>query len=157
MEAKGHNGTMTFDGYQVVIQRSGFRARTTVGVSTKSIPLQSITAVQWKPAGMMVNGFIALTVPGGNERNSQFGRQTFDAVRDENAVLFTKQQMPTFERLRAEIESALVHGRAPRQAGQGYPQVSVADELQKLAALVQQGLLTPDEFNAQKARLLGHR
>jgi hypothetical protein len=32
---------------------------------------------------------------------------------------------------------------------------SVADEIGKLAALRDQGLITPDEFNAQKAALLG--
>ncbi|WP_084600619.1 SHOCT domain-containing protein [Aromatoleum toluclasticum] len=32
---------------------------------------------------------------------------------------------------------------------------SVADEITKLAALRDQGILTPDEFNSQKARLLG--
>ncbi len=35
------------------------------------------------------------------------------------------------------------------------PTQSVADELAKLAALRDQGLLTPEEFNGQKARLLG--
>jgi hypothetical protein len=33
--------------------------------------------------------------------------------------------------------------------------VSVADELGKLAALTQQGILSQQEFEAQKARLLG--
>lgn len=35
------------------------------------------------------------------------------------------------------------------------PTASVADELSKLAALLDRGLLTPDEFAAQKAKLLG--
>lgn len=37
------------------------------------------------------------------------------------------------------------------------PAVSVADELAKLAGLLQQGLLTQAEFDAQKARLLGSK
>lgn len=43
--------------------------------------------------------------------------------------------------------------QASAQATQ--PTQSVADELVKLAALRDQGLLTPEEFNGQKARLLG--
>jgi hypothetical protein len=35
--------------------------------------------------------------------------------------------------------------------------VSVADELMKLAALVQEGILSPQEFEAQKARLISGR
>lgn len=37
----------------------------------------------------------------------------------------------------------------------GPPPVSVADELGKLAGLLERGLLTQQEFDAQKARLLG--
>ena len=71
--AKGHNGTVTFDGDFVTIERTGFLARTSVGKGTKRIPVSSITAVQWKPAGGMVNGFISFTVGGGNEAHSRFG------------------------------------------------------------------------------------
>lgn len=44
---------------------------------------------------------------------------------------------------------------APTQPAAAKPtEVSVADELRKLGDLVAQGLLTQDEFQAQKARLL---
>jgi hypothetical protein len=39
-------------------------------------------------------------------------------------------------------------------AGKNTDQVSVADELIKLKALLDGGILTPDEFNDQKAKLL---
>ncbi|MBJ3807077.1 SHOCT domain-containing protein [Streptomyces flavofungini] len=42
----------------------------------------------------------------------------------------------------------------PPEAVQPRPQ-SVADELGKLKALVEKGVLTQDEFDQQKARLLG--
>ena len=37
----------------------------TIGKGEKRIPISSIKAVQWKPAGPLVNGFIQFTVPGG--------------------------------------------------------------------------------------------
>jgi Domain of unknown function (DUF4429) len=74
MQVKGRNGTVTFDGQTVTIDRKGFVARTTVGKGTKSIPVHSITAVQWKPAGMTV-GFIQFTLSGGSERRSVALRQ----------------------------------------------------------------------------------
>ena len=43
---------------------------------------------------------------------------------------------------------------APPRASVETPAVSVADELLKLASLRDQGILTEDEFSAQKAKLL---
>jgi len=83
---------------------------------------------------------------------SKFGKQTTDAGHDENSVVFTKAQMPVFEQLRAAVEAALGVQHAPRESAGS---VLVADELAKLGDLLRQGLLTPDEFQQQKARLLG--
>ncbi|MFE4651548.1 DUF4429 domain-containing protein [Streptomyces sp. NPDC056707] len=153
MEAKGHGGQVDFDGQYVTIKRKGFLARSVVGKGEKRLHISNITAVQWKPAGMMVNGFIQFTVPGGNELKSSFGSQTSSAMQDENSVVFTKQQQPKFEILRAAIDTAIVQHRAPQVAQVRL--VSVADELAKLGTLLQQGMLTQREFDQQKARLLG--
>jgi hypothetical protein len=44
--------------------------------SEKRIPVSSIQAVQWKPPGALVNGYIEFTVPGGNETRSRMGSAT---------------------------------------------------------------------------------
>lgn len=154
MQVKGHTGTVEFDGSFVTITRSGM-ARLTVGKGDKRIPVASITAVQWKPPGMLVNGYIQFTIPGGNEQRSRAGSATFDAGKDENSVLFTKAQAPKFEELRAAIENAIAQRYAPQPMYVPQPAASVADELAKLGQLVNQGLLTHEEYAAQKARLLG--
>jgi hypothetical protein len=152
MEVKGVNGTVTFDGQTVTINRKGFLARASVGKGTKSIPVLSITAVQWKPAGPLTNGFIQFTVGGGVERRSGFGKQTTDAAKDENSVVFRTKQKAEFEELRDAVQDAISNRHAGAQAPQPS---SVADELAKLAELRNAGVLSPDEFEAQKARLLG--
>ncbi len=78
IEAKGVNGTVIFDGQAIAIRRKGMMARATVGKGDKMIPVASVTAVQFKPAGM-VRGFIQFTVPGGNENRSRFGKQSIDS------------------------------------------------------------------------------
>ena len=73
ISARGHNGTVHFDGQFVSIDRTGFVARATVGSSEKRIPLKSIQAIQWKRPGSMIHGYIEFTVAGGREfhgRNS---------------------------------------------------------------------------------------
>ena len=69
-------------------------ARGTIGKGEKRIPLASITAVQWKPAGPIMSGFIQFTIPGGNEVRSRYGSQTRDAGKDENTVIFYRGSSP---------------------------------------------------------------
>jgi Domain of unknown function (DUF4429)/Short C-terminal domain len=152
MATEGHNGQVNFDGTFVTITRKGFLARASIGKGEKRIPLTSITAVQIKPAGSMVNGFIQFSLPGGNEGRSKFGSQTMDASKDENTVLFTKKQQADFEQLRDEIERAIVARHAPAVPSAAAP--DLADQLGKLAALRDGGILTDEEFAVQKARLL---
>lgn len=152
LEARGTNGTMTFDGVYVTITRTGM-ARLTLGKGDKRIPVFSISSVQWKPSGALVNGFIQFSLPGGNERRSRAGSNTMDAAKDENSVVFNRKQEPGFVKMREAIESAIAQRHAPQQAYAPAPS-SLADELAKLGQLVQQGLLSRDEFEVQKARLL---
>lgn len=63
--------------------RSSSAVTSSASIGTAS-SLASVTAVQWKPAGGMVNGFIQFTLAGGNEPRSRFGRPTTDAANDEN-------------------------------------------------------------------------
>ncbi|WP_423918857.1 DUF4429 domain-containing protein [Candidatus Poriferisodalis sp.] len=155
MSARGHNGTMLFDGAFVTIQRKGFLARSTVGKGNKRIPVSSIAAIQVKPPGAMVNGFVQLTVAGGNERRSKLGRQTIDAMSDENSIVVTKKQFKSFEPLINAIESAITQNQrsfisndAPNATA------SAADEIKKLAELRESGALSETEFETLKARLI---
>lgn len=152
MEIKGHGGTtVVFDGAGVTIKRTGFLSRATVGKGEKRLPIGSITAVQWKPAGGMVNGFIQFTVPGGVEKRSSFGRQTTDAAHDENSVVFTKKQMPDFAKLREAVQSAIEAQQQPSAAPSA---PDVTDQLRKLGELRAAGVLTDTEFENKKAELL---
>ena len=67
--------------------------------------------------------------------------------------MFTKKQMPEFERLRAAIDEAIVGQHAPQAAGSS--EGSITDELTKLAALRDQGVITDADFEAGKAKVLG--
>lgn len=152
---EGLNGQVQFDGLTVTIFRKGFRARSTIGKGEKRIPVGAIVSVQWKPAGALVNGFIQFETAGQGGTRSRSGSQTVDAARDENSVLFTKKQIGQFDQLRAAVDQAVNARFQPQQPMQIPAQMSVADELAKLATLYQQGVLSPEEFAHQKARLLG--
>ncbi|WP_297492945.1 DUF4429 domain-containing protein [Pseudonocardia sp.] len=152
LEVKGVNGTITFDGAFVSIVRSGFLARATIGKGEKRIPVGHISSVQFKPAGL-VRGFIQFSLAGGVERRSQFGRQSTDAAKDENSVLFTTKQQPQFEALRQHVERAMVSGPPPGPPPQSQRD-DVASQLQRLAELHRSGALTANEFTSAKQALL---
>jgi hypothetical protein len=154
IEVRGQGGQVQFDGQNIVITRKGFLARTTIGKGEKRLHISQIAAVQWKPAGPFVNGFIQFTLPGGIERRSAFGSQTARAAQDENSVIFTKKQQPEFEKLRAALDQAIAAQHSPQAPPAAAP-ASLADELTKLAALRDQGIISPAEFEQQRARLLG--
>lgn len=156
MKVEGRGGEVEFDGNFIAIRHKGALGRLTVGKGEKRIPLSSITSVQIKPAGALVNGYIQFSLPGGNEKRATFGRQTLDAAEDENSVIFTKAQEPQFIKLRDAIESAMVARSNPQV--HVAPQVSSTsklDELKKLAELRDSGILTEDEFALEKARIMG--
>lgn len=92
----------------MVITRSGMRGMVGHGRGEQTIPLGAIQAVQFKAAGLLSNGFIAFTVAGAQNISGGVGGRTVDAVRDPNAVVFTRKQQPGFERLKQVVRAAVV-------------------------------------------------
>jgi hypothetical protein len=146
MDVKGYDGTVTFDGQSITINRTGL-GRLTIGKGQIRIPVSSVTAVRWNPAGLVVNGYIDFSMLGSTDRRSRFGRQTTYVTRDENTVIFYRRQMREFEKLRAAVEAAIQRGAQPHGA-------SVPGQIAQLAGLRDRGILTEAEFAAKKASLL---
>lgn len=153
LSAKGTNGTIHFDGQTITIERKGLSARMLVGGGEKRIPVASVTAVQWRKAGF-TTGFIQFTLAGGVERRSRPGHTGGDAQHDENSVTFHSRQQADFEPIRAAIDEAIAQRHAPQPAAPAAGG-SIADELAKLAALRDQGIISDRDFETGKARILG--
>ncbi|MDQ7794107.1 MAG: SHOCT domain-containing protein [bacterium] len=146
--AKGINGQLTVKPQLVVISRRGILAFATQGLKgDKEIRIDQISSIQLKRAGMLTNGYIQFSFLGGAETKGGL----FDAVSDENTVMFNISQQPAFLKAKEMIEAGIERSRRATSA----PQVSVADEITKLAQLVEQGFLTREEFEAKKKQLLG--
>jgi hypothetical protein len=106
VEARGHNGQVSFDGRFVTIARQGVMARMSVGKGEQRIPVKAITAVRWTPPGAFNSGSIHFTIAGVESRSRPM-RAFGDSVHDENTVIFLRKQMPAFEVLRSAIEEAM--------------------------------------------------
>lgn len=92
----GLNGQITMFWSKISITREGRRAFFSRGFAgTKTIFLRHLTAVQFKEAGKFTNGFIQFVFPGSQEDKGGL----FSAGKDENTVMFNKEQEPEFKKL----------------------------------------------------------
>jgi Domain of unknown function (DUF4429)/Short C-terminal domain len=146
-QIKGVNGQITIEGDWLTIERKGFFGRIGHSKGDKRIPLASITAVQMRPAGSLANGFIRFTIPGSPELRGGLG----NAQKDENAVIFKKNQAKEFEQLRTDVEQYIA---SHHQGSTRATEPDIPAQIEKLGQLRDQGLITADEFEAKKADLL---
>lgn len=145
MFADGSNGSIEVVGDSIVIRRKGFANLLTQGVQgDKQVPIRNITAVQFRSAGSMMAGLIQFTLVGGRE----FRGGMLEATKDENAVMFTREQEEAFVALRDYIQQCI---SAPTGISVGS---SPVEEFERLAALHEKGHLTAEEFSEAKKRAL---
>lgn len=144
--AVGVNGELVVTPKKVVIVRRGLLQGQR---GNKEIDIKSITAVQLKRAGTVFSGYLQIAYTGSIESKSH---SIFDAAKDENTVMFTRDQEPAFVRAKEMIEQ---YREQAASAATAAATTSTADELAKLADLVERGFLTREEFEAKKKQLLG--
>ena len=102
IEAKSAGGTVLFDGENVTICRESRIAVSVFGRSEHTIAIRQIGSIAWKPATRWSAGHIRFAVPG-----SQAAAQRVPVNRDENAILFGRNEQAAFEQLRAAVQDAL--------------------------------------------------
>ena len=143
---KGVNGQLELYSDKVIIKRKGLLAKMTQGFTKgdKTLYLNQITAIQVKKGGLL-NGYIQFTLPGGIESK----KGIFAAGNDENSIVFTPANndlaldiKDTIEKLRGSVSNAI-------------GSVSSADELRKFKQLLDDEIISKEEFEQKKKQLLG--
>jgi len=146
MKIKGHGGSLELLEDCVVIRRTYVIGLFQHGLKgDKRIPYSSITALQAKRPGVL-NGYIQFTIAGGNENTAGI----FASASDENSLQFIDAE--TFDKAYEFLQKRIGRQAAP-QVAVAQP-VSIADQLDKLASLLERELITKEEFFAQKQLLL---
>jgi len=147
-QANGVNGQVQLFGDRVRIGRKGFSARMMLGVKVDSvIPLSQIGSVQFRPVGRVVDGYIQFVLVGGQEGQGV----TPEPTANENTVTFTRRQQPEFERLYLAVSQRI----GTVTEGKVKEELSDLDYLEKVASLRDKGIITEEEFNAKKRKILG--
>lgn len=149
--ANGSNGQVYLTAQGVLIAREGssFKkwASGNLTKGDKLIPYKNITAVQFKEPGK-TRGYIQFTLFGGIE--SRGG--VFDAAIDENSVMFEKDYLGTFREVRRIVEGKIQGASAVTIQTTSAP--SMAEEIAKLSKLLQDELITQEEFIQLKRKII---
>ena len=141
---------VTVDEHGVAIQQKGVLNALAVGITgNKQLPFTSMTAVQFKPAGML-SGYIQFTVLGGNEAKGG----VFQAAGDENTIMFTKKEQDEANRLKQLVEGKIRETQAGKTSST-QPLKSAAEQIREFKELLDMGAITQEEFDQKKSQLLG--
>lgn len=111
-----------------------------------TIPISSITAIQFKDGGAMRHGYLQFGILGGG----RIGGGIDEAVNDPNAITFPSSMNSEAREVKAFIENAMAQSRVQSHSGG----LNVSDEVSRLADLRSKGILTDEEFTRAKAKLL---
>ena len=125
------------------------------GRNERTLLIRNISSVEEKkPRGFA--GFIQFSIAGGKARDRSLTLTggAFDAAQDENSVLFNGEES---YQIALQIKTYVESWSAPSERGAAPDPAtprSTADEIQKLKTLMDDGVLTKEEFENQKRKLL---
>lgn len=147
---KGLNGQLYVYENKIEITRKGVWAFAHQGLKgTKTIPISAIKTIQVKKTGL-TQGYIQFGVLGGVENRGGLQAANYD----ENTVTFgNANDNKTATQIKEYIESLIYNNSNSR--GNVVQATSDADELLKFKKLLDDGVITQEEFDAKKKQLLG--
>ncbi|MCA0980197.1 SHOCT domain-containing protein [Exiguobacterium aestuarii] len=131
----------------VKIVRRGLMNRFNNGGGDKNIRISSLSGIQIKKPGL-TQGYIQFVFSGSKDTTG-----VMDAVRDENSIMFAKKEYDLALKLRDHVEELI---NQPLQTQNETSSNSAADELLKLKQLLDAGVLSQEEFETQKVKLLSN-
>ena len=143
----GCNGDIILKENSIVIRRQGLLNSLLYGLKgEKEIFIKEISSVQFKEPGLLTVGYIQFVFKGGTEAH---GAYTQAAWEDENSVSFTDTSR--FQLLRNLLNERISELNSPQVTVSSGP----AQEIEKLASLLERGLISKEEFEAGKRKILG--
>lgn len=153
---RGRNGTLIITDTHVVISREGVKPSKMGGFyrGDKTIPYSSIVAVTHRKADRG-GGYMKLTLLGGPEEKG--GRM--QGIWDENSLAFDRKDNAAFLQAKALIEERIIQNQLSTDSANSTAtdneKNDYISEIERLAVLCDKGIITSDEFNLKKDKLLG--
>jgi DNA-directed RNA polymerase subunit RPC12/RpoP len=142
--------TLELRGDTVTITKRGWANALASGMNgARTIQISSITVVQMKLAGMMM-GYILFSYAG----SKPFMGGMWEATQDPDTFLFGRDLNGEVAEFKAMVEKKMRESKQPAPAPANNSSGTLTDELRKLSEFKQQGILSQEEFEAAKKKLL---
>jgi|SRR5665213_10488 len=133
----------------IIIRRHGVAHAMAAGLTgERMIPISTLTAIQLKLGAWWSPGFILFSYAG----SKPFMGGIIEATQDPDAFIFQKELNDEVSIFKAKVEKILRDSKQVTPTSNSPP--ALTDEIRKLAELKQQGILSQEEFDAAKRKLL---
>lgn len=111
---------------------------------------KDISSIQWKKSNALFSGFLEFVLIGSHAKQ---GGGLFGGTDNPNRFTFWNRDLPTMEKIKEYVEDKLQHKNEPTTIIK--QEKSVAEQIRELKALLDDGIISQEEFNAKKKQLLG--
>jgi hypothetical protein len=148
MKIISKSNELELSGSNVIIRKRGVANMMASGLNgDRTIAISTITSIQLKKAGW-VPGYILFSYAG----SKPFSGGIIEATQDPDSLMFDKTLNEEVEEFKNKVEEIMRTSKSPSI---GNPASSLTDEIMKLATMKENGILSEEEFNAAKKKLLG--
>jgi hypothetical protein len=161
LEANGTDGQLKVDNDKISITRKGFLGRLTSldGGGDEVLPMDRVLSVGFIPVKLGIKGSIQFGVldkDGKATVTSSNAGWAASLISGElkHAIMFSKKDQESFEKIRDFVNERIEQIRINSPSAAAPSKGSLADEIKKLSDLRDAGILTEEEFNQQKKKLL---
>lgn len=160
MEVKGRNGIVSAYEDRVEISRKSAVGFLTQGIKgDRIIHYRDMTSIETKRPSFIANGYMQFIINPElsiKQKVSIISGTTPESMKDPNAVIFTamkKKTLSEFDELKDYVLSRLnfYHDDSNNYV----PDSNNFDDLTKLKQLLDDGIITQDDFDAKKKQILG--
>lgn len=153
---KATNGIIRVFEDRVEISRSTAMGFMTQGIKGDRVYFYpDIVSVEYRKPTIMANGYLKLIVAGTHSTNAKVGllSSASRSMQDENTLILRAFKSDTPKIADLIYEELMKRIKASKSSKQG-EQLSVADEILKFKNLLDQGVITVDEYEKKKKQLL---
>lgn len=144
--------TVTIEGNWITITRDKKLINTiSHGLDgTKKIHVKNISAIQFKEPGSITAGYIQLVVVGSQENKGGI----LDATRDENTIMVYEKNIKLARIFIKEIEKMIDELNCNKSHAISQTIKSNAQEIREFKTLLDEGIISQEEFDLKKSQLL---
>lgn len=144
------NNELELSGENIFIRKHGVAHAMAAGLTgERMIPISTLTAIQLKLGVWWSPGFILFSYAG----SKPFMGGIVEATQDPDAFIFQKELNDEVSAFKAKAEKILQDSKQRASASPNSSE-TLTNELRRLAELKQQGILSQEEFEAAKKKLL---